>query len=63
MSLRTSTNGTCSTAALSAYSKGTTATVYEVPDSNHIWVLVSAASADATVSKKVLDFIHAQTAK
>src|SRR5262249_1985348 len=43
--------------------KGTKATVCEAPDCNHIMVLLSASSADATVSKKVLDFIHAQTAK
>ena len=43
--------------------KGTPATVYEVPECNHILVLLSASSADAVVSKKMLEFIRAQTAK
>ena len=43
--------------------KGCDATICEIPNSNHIMTLLSASSADAVVAKKVLDFIHAQTAK
>jgi acetyl esterase/lipase len=43
--------------------KGCDATICEIPNSNHIMTLLSASSADAVVAKKVLDFIHTQTAK
>jgi acetyl esterase/lipase len=43
--------------------KGCDATICEIPNSNHIMTLLSASSTDAVVAKKVLDFIHTQTAK
>jgi acetyl esterase/lipase len=41
--------------------KGDSVTACEIKESSHILVLLSASSADAAVSKKVLEFIHAQT--
>jgi dipeptidyl aminopeptidase/acylaminoacyl peptidase len=43
--------------------KGCDATICEIPKSNHLMTLLSAYAADGVVSKKVLEFIHAQTAK
>jgi acetyl esterase/lipase len=43
--------------------KGCDATICEIPESNHIMTLLSASSADAAVSKKMLDFIRTQTKK
>ena len=43
--------------------KGCDATICEIPDSNHLMTLLSAAAPDAAVSKKVLEFIHTHTAK
>jgi acetyl esterase/lipase len=43
--------------------KGNDATICEIPDSNHILTLLSASTPNGAVSKKMLEFIHTQTAK
>jgi acetyl esterase/lipase len=43
--------------------KGCTATICEIKDSGHMLILLAAYAVDSPVSKKVLEFITAQTAK